>query len=117
MLFEYYWYGILETESNHTHFKNWKIVTSHKGALGVAQVMPNTFWDILRWSGRKDLKPSDILIKHHNIWAGKWYFSNAYFYKYRSDRCKAINSYNMGIESKRMNWDYVGKVIRNGRFK
>lgn len=115
-LFEYYWNGILTTESDNLHFKNWKITKSHKGALGIAQVMPATFNLIIKWSGRKDLKPSDIIIKKHNIWAGKYYFSNAYFYIYRQNRAKAISSYNMGWSNKRMNWKYVKKVVKNGRW-
>ncbi len=116
-LFEYYWNGILMTESDKMHFKNWKIVLSPKGAVGISQIMPYTAYDIIRWSGRKDLKVSDIYIEHHNIWMGRWYFSNAYFYTYRADRCKAISSYNRGTNSKIISWDYVGKVIKKGAYQ
>jgi len=116
-LFEYYWQGILQTESDNMHFKNWKIVTSSKGALGIAQIMPETFRCILIWSGRTDLKQSDIRIKKHNLFAGKWYFSNAFFYEFRSDRCRSISGYNMGYNSKRINWDYVKKVQSKGQWQ
>jgi len=116
-LYEYFWQGILMTESDKMHFKNWKIVTSHKGALGIAQIMPETFRCILIWSGRTDLKQSDIRIKRHNLFAGKWYFSNAYFNEFRDDRCRSISGYNMGYNSKRMNWDYIKKVMKKGQWQ
>ena len=114
-LFEYYWAGIIQTESDGIHFKRWKIVTSSKGALGIAQVMPNTFWDVIRWSKRTDIKPKDIMIRKHNLWAGKWYFSNAYFNVYPYSKDKAISSYNRGINSKIMTWTYVNKVKINAK--
>ena len=115
-LFEFYWNGILETESNNMHYRNWKIVKSHKGAVGIAQVKPTTFNDIIRWSKRKDLKSNDVYHPKHNEWAGRFYFSNAFFYVYRSDVVKAVSSYNMGTNSKRINYNYVGKVFLNGSY-
>ena len=69
----------------------------------------------MRWSKRKDIKMSDIFIKEHNLWAGKYYFSNAYFNVYPSNVNKAISSYNRGIDSEIMAWGYVKKVIKNRR--
>jgi len=116
-LYEYYCHGIEQTESDGMHFKNWKIVISPKGAVGKWQVMPYSAYDIIRWSGRKDLKVSDIYIESHNEWFGRWYFSNAYFYTFRANRSKAISSYNMGTNSKRMNWKYVKKVQAKGQWQ
>lgn len=113
ILFESLWTGILQTESLNLHFWSWKIVKSEKGAIGISQVMPETFRCIIKWSGRKDLKPSDIYIKKHNLWAGKWYFSNSYFYTYRANHYHAVSSYFRGTNSKKIEWEYVNKVLKN----
>jgi len=111
-LFERLWQGILETESNHTHFKNWKIVSSSAGAIGEAEVMSNTFLDIVRWS-KTNLKIRHLHIRKYNLWAGKWYFSNSFYYWHRPNRNKAVSAYNMGKDNKKMNWDYATKVWKS----
>ena len=116
-LYEALWKGILQTESDNMHFKNWKIVKSHKGAIGISQIMPYTAYDIIRWSGRTDLKVSDIYIEKHNIWFGRWYFSNAFFYTYRANHYHAISSYNCGTNAKRIKWKYVNKVLINSEWQ
>jgi len=116
-LFEYYWHGILMTESDNMHFKKWKIVISKDGGVGKAQLMPDTFRCILIWSGRKDLKQSDIYHPKHNEWAGKYYFSNSYFYNLRANRPLAISSYNKGTNAKSIKWKYVDKVLKKGKWQ
>jgi len=106
----------LERETNHIHFNRKGIVVSPKGALGESQVMPETAYDIIRWSGRKDITVKDISNRIVNLWLGKWYFSNAYFNVFPYNRDKAISSYFMGYSNKRMNWKYVNYVKTNGQW-
>jgi len=112
--FEALWNGILMTESDNLHFKRWKIVSSPVGAIGIAQVMSNTFLDVVRWNKNnkqfKHLKIRHLHIKKYNLMVGKWYFSNSYFTTNRTDETRAISSYNRGINSDIIATKYVKKV-------
>ena len=108
--FEKLWQGILITESSNKHFTNWRIVESKKGALGIAQIMPETFSMIKRMTGEKNLNISNRI---HNLKVGKYYFSNSYYNVYKNSVLKAISSYNMGWSNKKINTNYYLKVLSN----
>ena len=113
--FEKLWNSILEVESNKMHKRNGKIVVSHKGAIGIAQLMPNTFKDIIRWSKSDHLEHGDISNKYVNLWAGKWYFNYLYYDVFPRNPQWAVSGYNGGANNSGYMTTYVGKVYSNYR--
>lgn len=111
--FEKLWDSILMVESNKMHYRNGKIVVSHKGAIGIAQVMPNTFDFIIRNSKSFHLNKNDIYIKQVNEWSGKWYFHYLYYDIYPNSWKRAVSGYNGGYNNTDFMEDYVKKVIKN----
>ena len=109
--FETLWNSILIVETNKKHYRNGRIVVSHKGAIGIAQVMPNTFLFIINNSKSYHLVKSDIYNKELNLWAGKWYFSYLYYDVFPNDFRRAVSAYNGGHNNSRFMTKYFNKVM------
>ena len=102
--------AILEVETNKIHFKNGKVVTSHKGAKGISQIMPDTAQFIINKSKAYHLRVSDISNRDINLWMGKWYFRYLCFDIFPGNINQAISGYNAGHNSKKFMTNYVRKV-------
>ncbi|ADO77595.1 Lytic transglycosylase catalytic [Halanaerobium praevalens DSM 2228] len=83
-----------------------KNIKSHKGAIGLMQLMPTTAFWIAEELNYEDFKLEDLTNPETNIKFGSWYF--AYLYqKFDKNLIKAIAAYNAGEDNVRQ-WTNQG---------
>lgn len=108
------WDSVLIVESNSAHFdEKGTVKVSHKGAVGKAQIMTNTFLWVRKKSRAFHLTLSDITNEAVNVWAGEWYFNYLFYNKHSKNHLRAISSYNCGGDSQKYMTNYVKKVLKN----
>lgn len=82
------------------------VAKSHKGALGLMQIMPATGKWVAEQMGWKDFSPNDLLNPERNLKAGTWYL--AYLWRlFNQNENLALASYNAGSS-------YVLKWVQEG---
>lgn len=89
----------LKVESNSSHYKDGKIITSSAGALGIAQFMPAT-WRWLQVTKRIP-RDYDIMNRNHQLHAQQVFMVYLYNVNYGIKENKtalAAASYNAGVQ-------------------
>jgi len=99
------WYKVLRGGSEMSHRSDIGVRMSHKGAIGIAQVMPGTYKDYCKTFGLK-YRLTDLMIERINLAAGQWYFTRCWFFF--GTPWQAVNAYNRGIEGTRR-----GEIMTN----
>lgn len=103
--------GFCETESSfRTH------VVSKAGAIGLMQLLPNTYTWIRNEAKNHIWNNGDIYDPYNNVLAGMCYIDWLYWY-YNGDWFAVIQAYNLGIgnyNKNKRNRIYLSKVLTNG---
>lgn len=103
------WQAMLMAETRNRHYTSiGNVQLSHKGAIGIAQVMPCTV-DFYNMKNGTRYRTSDAYDKEINLKIGRWY--RDWLWSREKDKIMAINYYNVGHNSKKFNTNYVSDVF------
>ena len=99
--------AIIQVETQGLHFNRHGFVMSPKGAMGVAQVMPETL-EYYNFINGTHFDTIALLDRDFNMRVGQWYWNVCKASKPNIEM--AISAYNMGINNDVYNWRYVREV-------
>ncbi len=99
-------YAIMKAESS---FR--PEIVSYAGAIGLMQVMPETYEQDISKKIGKDSDPSNLYDPETNIQSGVWYFSK--WYAYYGTSVEALAAYHAGVGNVNK-WRDAGYVDENG---
>lgn len=114
--------AIIKTESNFRHYKNNKVLTSHKGAKGLMQIIPSTARGLAsRCTPLRDKYREIITNPEYNLYAGSLYLV-LLKQRYKDNNYVYYSYFNGPISKKKIsrqkvsNHFYVKRVCKNKEY-